>query len=165
MDPLKQFRDELETEYQTTKKFFEIYPEDKNEYSPHPKSMKMAHLATHIGEIFGWAGFMLNSSEIDLAQGGMQPKLLTTKEDLLKVLEDNYKSSEEALEKAKEEDLEPNWSLKNDGHTLSSWTKYGAIRHSLSQITHHRAQLGVYYRLNDIQLPGSYGPTADLQDF
>lgn len=165
MDTLKQFRDELEAEYQTTKKFFETYPKDKNDYSPHPKSMKMAHLATHIGEIFGWAGFMLNSSEIDLAQGGMQPKLLTTKEDLLKVLEDNYKSSEEALEKAKEEDLEPNWSLKNDGHTLSSWTKYGAIRHSLSQITHHRAQLGVYYRLNDIQLPGSYGPTADLQDF
>lgn len=165
MDTLKQFRDELEAEYQMTKKFFEIYPEDKNEYSPHPKSMKMAHLATHIAEIFGWAGFMLNSSEIDLAQGGMQPKLLTTKEDLLKVFEDNYKGSKEALEKAKEEDLEPNWSLKNDGHTLSSWTKYGAIRHSLSQITHHRAQLGVYYRLNDIQLPGSYGPTADLQGF
>jgi uncharacterized damage-inducible protein DinB len=165
MDPLKQFRDELEAEYHTTKKFFEIYPEDKNDYSPHPKSMKTAHLATHIAEIFGWAGFMLNSSEIDLAKGGMQPKLLTTKEDLLKVFEDNYKSSKEALEKASEADLELTWSLKNDGQTLSSWTKYGAIRHSLSQITHHRAQLGVYYRLNDIQLPGSYGPTADLQSF
>lgn len=165
MDPLKQFSEELEAEYHTTKKFFEIYPEDKNNYSPHPKSMKMAHLATHIVEIFGWAGFMLNSSEIDLAQGGMQPKLLTTKEDLLKTFENNYKSSKEALEKATEADLEPTWSLKNDGHTLSSWTKYGAIRHSLSQITHHRAQLGVYYRLNDIQLPGSYGPTADLHGF
>lgn len=125
----------------------------------------MAHLATHIAEIFGWAGFMLNSSEVDLAEGGMQPKLLTTKGDLLKVLDDNYKASREALEKATEADLEPSWSLKNDGQTLSSWTKYGAIRHSLSQITHHRAQLGVYYRLIDIQLPGSYGPTADLQDF
>lgn len=165
MDPLKQFRDELEAEYQTTKKFFEIYPEDKNEYTPHPKSMKMAHLATHIAEIFGWAGFMLNSSEVDLAQGGMQPKLLTTKEDLLKVFEENYKSSMEALQKATEKDLEPSWSLKNNGQTLSSWTKYGAIRHSLSQVTHHRAQLGVYYRLNDIPLPGSYGPTADLQNF
>ena len=165
MDTLKQFRDELEAEYQTTRKFFEIYPEDKNDYSPHPKSMKMAHLATHIAEIFGWAGFMLNSSELDLAQGGMQPKLLTTKEDLITVFEDNYKSSKEALEKANEEDLDPTWSLKNDGHVLSSWTKYSAIRHSLSQITHHRAQLGVYYRLNNIQLPGSYGPTADLQGF
>ena len=165
MDPLKQFRDELEAEYQTRKKFFEIYPEDKNEYSPHPKSMKMAHLATHIAEIFGWAGFMLNSSELDFAKSSLRPKLLTTREDLLKVLEDNYKSSKEALEKATEKDLEPSWSLKNNGQTLSSWTKYGAIRHSLSQITHHRAQLGVYYRLNDIQLPGSYGPTADLQSF
>ncbi len=165
MDTLKQFREELEAEYQTTKKFFEIYPEDKNDYSPHPKSMKMAHLVTHIAEIFGWAGFMLQSSELDFAQGGMQPKLLTTKDELLKVFEDNYNSSIEALEKATEADLEPSWSLKNDGHTLASWTKYAAIRHSLSQITHHRAQLGVYYRLNDIQLPGSYGPTADLQGF
>jgi len=165
MEPLKQFRDELEAEYQTTKKFFEIYPEDKNDYSPHPKSMKMAHLVTHIAEIFGWTGFMLNSSELDFAKSSLRPKLLTTKEDLLKVFEDNYKASKEALEKATEKDLEPSWSLKNDGHTLSSWTKYGAIRHSLSQITHHRAQLGVYYRLNDIQLPGSYGPTADVQGF
>lgn len=165
MDTLKQLKDELKGEYETTKKFFEIYPEDKNDYTPHPKSMKMSHLATHIAEIFGWAGFMLNSSEVDLSQGGMQPKLLTTKEDLLRVFEENYKGSEEALAKAKEEDLNPIWSLKNDGKTLSSWTKYGAIRHGLSQITHHRAQLGVYYRLNEIQLPGSYGPTADLQSF
>jgi len=165
MDTLKQLRDELEAEYQTTKKFFEIYPEDKIDYAPHPKSMKMSHLVTHIAEIFGWAGFMLDSSELDFAKSDLSPKLLTTKEELLEVFEHNYKTSKEALENANEDDLNPTWSLKNDGHVLSSWTKYEAIRHSLSQITHHRAQLGVYYRLNDIQLPGSYGPTADLQGF
>nr|WP_314494572.1 DinB family protein [uncultured Chryseobacterium sp.] len=165
MDTLKQLREELVAEYQTTLQFFEIYPDDKNDYSPHPKSMKMAHLATHIAEIFGWMGFMLSSSEVDLAKSGMQPQLITTREDLLKTFENNYRSSKQALEKAKEEDLLPDWSLKNDGQTLSSWTKYGAIRHSVNQITHHRAQLGIYYRLNDIQLPGSYGPTADIQDF
>lgn len=165
MDTLKQLRDELETEYQTTKRFFEIYPDDKNNYTPHPKSMKMMHLATHISEVFGWAGFMLNSSELDFAKGGMEPKYLTTKDDLLKVLEENHKASQEALQKASENDLEPRWALKNDGHELASWTKYEAIRHSLNQITHHRAQLGVYYRLNDIELPGSYGPTADNPNF
>ena len=70
-----------------------------------------------------------------------------------------------ALETAKEEDLIPSWTIKNDGHKLASWSKYGAIRHSLNQITHHRAQLGVYYRLNDIPLPASYGPSADSQNF
>lgn len=165
MDTLKQLRDELETEYHTTKKFLEIYPDDKNDYAPHPKSMKMMPLATHIAEVFGWAGFMLNSSELDFAKSGMQPKVLSTKAELLQILEENHKASQAALEKASEEDLKPNWALKNDGHELASWTKYAAIRHSLNQITHHRAQLGVYYRLNEIQLPGSYGPTADIQSF
>ncbi|MCH5600915.1 DinB family protein [Niabella ginsengisoli] len=69
------------------------------------------------------------------------------------------------MEKATEADLEPFWSLKYNGNKLAEWTKYAAIRHSLNQITHHRAQLGVYYRLNDIKVPGSYGPSADDQNF
>lgn len=165
MDTLKQLKDELKAEYKTTKKFFEIFPEDKIDYQPHPKSMKISHLVTHIGEVFGWAGFMLNSSELDFAKSGMEPKLLTKKDELLKVLNENYEASQKALENATEQDLEPSWALKNDGHELASWTKYAAIRHSLDQITHHRAQLGVYYRLNDIELPGSYGPTADHPNF
>lgn len=165
MDTLKQLKTELDTEYQTTKRFLEIFPDDKNDYKPHPKSMKMMHLATHITEVFGWPGFMLNSSELDFAKSGMEPKLLTTKDELLKILEENHKASMQALDKASEDDLEPRWALKNDGQELSSWTKYEAIRHSLNQISHHRAQLGVYYRLNDIELPGSYGPTADNPNF
>jgi len=165
MDTLKQLKDELKAEYKTTKKFFEIFPEDKIDYQPHPKSMKISHLVTHIGEVFGWAGFMLNSSELDFAKSGMEPKLLTKKDELLKVLNENYEASQKALENATEQDLEPSWALKNDGHELASWTKYAAIRHSLDQITHHRAQLGVYYRLNDIDLPGSYGLTADHPNF
>lgn len=165
MDTLKQLKTELDTEYQTTKQFLEIFPDDKNDYKPHPKSMKMMHLATHITEVFGWPGFMLNSSELDFAKGGMEPKHLTTKDELLNVLEENHKASIQALDTASEDDLEPRWALKNDGHELASWTKYEAIRHSLNQISHHRAQLGVYYRLNDIGLPGSYGPTADNPNF
>lgn len=165
MDTLKQLKTELDTEYQTTKRFLEIFPDNKNDYKPHPKSMKMMHLATHITEVFGWPGFMLNSSELDFAKGGMEPKHLTTKDELLNVLEENHKASIQALDTASEDDLEPRWALKNDGHELASWTKYEAIRHSLNQISHHRAQLGVYYRLNDIGLPGSYGPTADNPNF
>lgn len=165
MDTLAQFKDELGAEYQTTRKFFEIYPEEKNDYKPHEKSMSMTHLVTHIAEVFGWADTMLKTSDLDFANTDYQPKKLSTKEDLLQKLDENYKSSIVAIDNAKEDDLTSTWALKNNGEELAKWTKYGSIRHSLNQITHHRAQLGVYYRLNDIPLPGSYGPSADHQEF
>jgi len=165
MDTLSQFKDEFETEYQTTRKFFEVYPENKNEYAPHEKSMKMMPLATHIAEVFGWPDIMLKTSDLDFATSGYQPKQLSSKQDLLQVLDENFKSAKEALNNAKEENLNDTWALKNDGHELAKWSKYGSIRHALNQITHHRAQLGVYYRINDIPLPGSYGPSADDQSF
>lgn len=165
MDTLSQFKDEFENEYQTTRKFFEAYPENKNDYSPHEKSMKLMPLATHISEIFGWPDTILKTSEVDFANGDFQPKHLSTKEDLLQTLDDNFKSAQESLGRAKEEDLNEYWALKNSGHEVAKWTKYGSIRHALNQITHHRAQLGVYYRLNEIPLPGSYGPSADNQGF
>lgn len=165
MDTLSQLKDELQDEYQTTRKFFEIFPEGKNDYAPHEKSMKMMPLATHIAEVFGWADTMLKTADLDFANTDYQPKKLSTKEDLLKALDENYKLSNEALSNATEDDLNQSWALKNNGQELAKWSKYGSIRHSLNQATHHRAQLGVYYRLNDIPLPGSYGPSADYQGF
>ncbi|WP_449400106.1 DinB family protein [Chryseobacterium wanjuense] len=165
MDTLSQLKNELQDEYQTTRKFFEIFPEGKNDYAPHEKSMKMMPLATHIAEVFGWADTMLKTSDLDFANTDYQPKKLSTREDLLKVLDENYKLSNEALSNATEDDLSQSWALKNNGHELAKWSKYGSIRHSLNQATHHRAQLGVYYRLNNIPLPGSYGPSADYQGF
>lgn len=164
MELLTELRKEFDHEYQTTKKFFDIFPEGKNDYKPHEKSMKLLPLATHIAEIFGWPGFMISTSELDFADGGERPKI-ETKEDLIKNLDENYQKSKEALAGVTVEDLEPTWALKMKGQELASWTKYGAIRHSLNQATHHRAQLGVYYRLNDIPLPGSYGPSADDASF
>ncbi|MEG0928252.1 MULTISPECIES: DinB family protein [Chryseobacterium] len=165
MDTLSQFKNELEAEYQTTRKFFETYPDSKNEYAPHEKSMKLMPLATHIAEIFEWPNTMLKTSDLDFGSGDYQPKKLSTKEDLLQALDQNFKSGKQALEEAHENDLNGTWALKNNGQELAKWTKYESIRHALNQITHHRAQLGVYYRLNDIPLPGSYGPSADYQGF
>ena len=164
MDTLKQLRDELTYEYKVTRKFFELYPDDKNEYAPHEKSMKMNPLVRHIAAIFGWPGVILHTSEIDIAQADESEKVENTSQ-LLKVLDKEFNASIPALEKAKETDLEPNWAITMEGKELMKWTKYGAIRHSLDQITHHRAQLGVYYRLLNIDIPSSYGPSADDQSF
>lgn len=165
MDTLSQLKSELQGEYQTTKKFIELFPDGKNDYAPHEKSMKMMPLATHLVEVFEWPNTILNTSELDFAKGDYKPSVLSTKEDLLKKLDEDYEAGKKALENVQEDDLSPSWTIKNNGQELASWSKYGAIRHALNQITHHRAQLGVYYRLNNIPLPGSYGPSADSPSF
>ncbi|MDT7829388.1 DinB family protein [Pricia sp. S334] len=164
MDTLKQLRDELTYEYTVTKKFFDKYPEGKNNYAPHEKSMKMIDLVSHIAAIFGWPPAILNTSELDISEADKTEKT-ANKAQLKSVLDQEFKASLAALEQASESDLEPKWALTMDGQKLMEWSKYGAIRHGLNQITHHRAQLGVYYRLLDISVPASYGPSADDQSF
>lgn len=165
MDTLNQLKSELEHEYNTTKMFFGLCPANKGDYAPHPKSMKMKNLVSHIAEIFGWPAMILSTDTLDFGKGDYKPTVINSREELLKKLDEDYQSSKTALGSAKEDDLTPNWSISNNGQKLAEWTKYGAIRHGLNQIIHHRAQLGVYYRMNDISLPGSYGPSADSQDF
>lgn len=165
MNTIAQLKDELKNEYQTTRNFFERFPDGKNEYAPHEKSMKMMPLASHIAEVFAWPSMILQTSELDFGKGDYQPESPTTKDELLAKLDKDYKAGIASLETASEDQLEPNWAIKMNGQTLAEWTKYGAIRHALNQATHHRAQLGVYYRLNDIPLPSSYGPSADNQNF
>jgi uncharacterized damage-inducible protein DinB len=162
MDTLKNLEDELTYEYETTKKFLNNFPKDKNDYAPHEKSMKMMDLTTHIVDIFGWPQMILATEYLDLS-AGYTPEKMNDKKDLQAQLEKQYQQGMHALENAKEEALKPNWSIQMNGQKLMEWTKYGAIRHSLNQITHHRAQLGVYYRLLNIAVPGSYGPSADDQ--
>ena len=160
MDTLKNLKDELTEEYHTTKKFLNNFPADKNEYAPHEKSMKLMDLTTHIVDIFGWPPLILNSDCLDFATG-YRPEKMNNKADLQTQLEKQYNAGMNVLETAKEEDLKPNWSIQMNGQKIMEWSKYGAIRHGLNQITHHRAQLGVYYRLLGIPVPGSYGPSAD----
>jgi uncharacterized damage-inducible protein DinB len=165
MNPVQQLKSELQNEYEITKNFIDRFPEGKNDYAPHTKSMKMMPLATHLVEIFEWPSTILKTAELDFAAGEYKPTVLSTKAELTAKLEQDFEAGKEALENAQEEDLNPMWTIKNEGQKLASWTKYEAIRHALNQITHHRAQLGVYYRLNDIPLPSSYGPSADSQNF
>lgn len=165
METLPILKKEFQDEYQTTKKFFEVFPDGKNEYSPHEKSMKMMLLATHIAEIFGWAAIMLETEKLDFAAGDYMPTILTTKTELQQKLEDDFQKNKETLEKTTEKDLEGRWTMNMGETVLMDFNKYEALRHALNQIVHHRAQLGVYYRLNDIPLPGSYGPSADAENF
>jgi uncharacterized damage-inducible protein DinB len=123
--------------------------------------MKMMALAAHIAEVFEWPHTILTTDTLDFAKGEYQPAKPANKAELVKKLEADYKTGMEALGKIEEKDLYPKWSFSMNGAILAEWSKYGAIRHALNQATHHRAQLGTYYRLLDIPVPGSYGPSAD----
>lgn len=164
MDILSQLIDEFNEEYNTTKKFFKAFPEGKNDYAPHQKSMKIKDLSNHIADIFEWPSLILSTSNLDFAEG-YNPEQAESQDALESKLEKGYNASISALKQASTTDLEPKWSIGMNGEKIMEWTKYGAIRHGLNQITHHRAQLGVYYRLLEISVPASYGPSADEQSF
>ena len=165
METLPNLKTEFQQEYETTKKFIENFPVGKNDYAPHEKSMKMMPLATHIVEIVGWPEIILNTEKLDFAAGDYQPLKFTTGEELNQKLEEFYNKSHAALNQLSEDALNGKWAMYMGDQLLADYTKYSAIRHALNQLTHHRAQLGVYYRLNEIPVPGSYGPSADEQNF
>lgn len=156
---------ELTQEYNITKKFLENYPEGQNDYAPHEKSTKLQPLTDHIVDIFNWPALMMNTDYLDFAEGGEQPPAPEDKAGFLKKLDDSYQKGLQALEGASDDQMDQRWQLRMGGKVLADWSKYESLRHALSQITHHRAQLGTYYRMQNIPVPGSYGPSADDQSF
>lgn len=156
---------ELEQEAQTTRKFLALVPFDKAEWAPHEKSMKMMPLSTHIAELPSWISLGLTTDELDFETAPYEPVLVNNNEDLLALFEKSYENGKAELIKAKEEILTKKWVLRNGEQILGDMDKYGIIRIAFSQTTHHRAQLGVYFRLLGIPVPSSYGPSADDQSF
>lgn len=153
--------DELTNEIATTRKFISIIPEDKYDWKPHPKSMSLGVLAVHIAEIAGWPAMSLNTEYWDFAEMPYHPTAFKNNADLLSILNKGELASIQTLESSTEEHLDHKWELRYGDKILLSLTKYGMARHSIDQIIHHRAQLGVFLRLLDIPIPGTYGPSAD----
>ncbi len=165
MSTLNEFLEELNSESIVTRKMLMLIPEDQKDYKPHVKSMSMSILAQHIAELPGWATMAFNTEEFDFAKEAYTPKVWNDNQELLALFDQSLSGAQEALKNAKEEDLLPSWILRNGGQILVETTKGGLVRLALSQTIHHRAQLGVYLRLLDIPIPGTYGPSADDQNF
>ncbi|WP_406824392.1 DinB family protein [Pedobacter sp. KACC 23697] len=165
MDIINLLLKELEAEFNITKKFLAILPADKFDWAPHEKSMKMKSLVVHITDLPRWVSLALTTDGLDFETEPYTEPPVESSDDLVKILEKNYAAGKAALEKADESDLNGRWVLSMGKQVLADYSKYETIRHSLSQTTHHRAQLGVYLRLLNIPVPGSYGPSADDQNF
>lgn len=152
---------EMAEEAVTTRKMLSIIPADKLEWRPHPKSMSLRQLASHIGELPGWVAMVLNTTELDFAQNGYTEHNCPSVEAAIELFEQNLASAQERLEKATEEELLPDWTLRNGEVIYVTCTRAEMIRTTFCQLVHHRAQLGVFLRLLNVPIPGSYGPSAD----
>jgi uncharacterized damage-inducible protein DinB len=156
---------EMEQEAQTTRKMLERVPNDKYQWQPHEKSMTIQRLANHIAELPTWVTMTFNTSELDFDKNPYVDNTINNTADLLNFFEESLESGKTSLAGANEADLEKEWTLRKGDYIISVRSKGDIVRMAYSQIVHHRAQLGVYLRLLNIPIPGSYGPSADEQSF
>ncbi len=165
MDIIPMLLKEMEQEAQTTRKMLQRIPEDKYDWQPHKKSMTLGRLATHIAELPGWIKMTFTTDELDFAKGDYKPVVINNNAELLDYFEKSYTDGREYLSKTNENELLKNWTLRNGDQIFNVYTKEEVVRMAFCQTVHHRAQLGVFLRLLDVPIPGSYGPSADETEF
>lgn len=148
-----------------TRKTLERVPEGKPDWAPHPKSMKLGRLAGHLAELSGWAVETINRDSLDIHPPNgpqFQPLIMGSRKQLLETFDKNAAAARAALAGASDENLLGSWTLLAGGQKIFSMPRLAVLRSFvLSHIIHHRAQLGVYLRMNDVPVPSLYGPSAD----
>ena len=150
---------EFEMEMATTRKLLERVPSDKGTWKPHPKSFSLGHLAQLVATMPSWMTTMLTAPELDLAKApGYSLEPTAT---LLGKFDQGVRGAREALTATRDADFEVPWSLKHGARVLFTAPRMAVVRQHINHMVHHRGQLSVYLRLNDVPLPSMYGPTAD----
>jgi uncharacterized damage-inducible protein DinB len=156
---------EFDEEMKNTRKILECVPDGKFEYQPHPKSMQLGRLATHIAELPSWATTTLSTEVLEMGSD-WKPQIATTQKQLLETFDKGVAEAREKISAATDADWQVIWSFKYDGKTIMSMPRSAVVRSVvMNHLIHHRAQLGVFLRLNDIAIPGMYGPSADEMKF
>ena len=153
---------EMEQEAKTARACLERVPADKFGWQPHEKSMEMGRLASHISEMFQWTGSTLEKDVLDFATMDYKPFEPKTTEDLLEHLDKGVAEAIESLKNAPDEAFMKDWTMRNGEQVYFTMPKIAVMRgFVMNHIIHHRGQLSVYLRLNDIPVPSIYGPSAD----
>ena len=160
---------EFDQEMASTRKALERVPENRFGWKPHEKSGAMGWLAAHIAHLPGWLVMTMKQDSLDLAPGGVQvqpPPPPKDSKELLAAFDKNVKEARAALAAASDAELMKPWSLLNNGTVMMTLPKAAVVRSFvMNHLIHHRAQLGVYLRLNNIAVPAIYGPSADESAF
>ena len=156
---------EFDHEMANTRKTLERVPDDKFDWKPHQKSFSMGGLATHLATLPSWAAITIQKDGIDIAPLGEPPprsEPCNSRDELLARFDGHIAAARAAIAGASDEDLLKTWTLLAGGKTIFAIPRIAALRSFvMNHNVHHRAQLGVYLRLNDIPVPSIYGPSAD----
>ena len=156
---------EFDHEMTTTRKLLERVPDDRLDWKPHAKSYSLGQLAQHVATIPMWGSVTINATELDLGAGSAPPAM-RSRQELLAAFDQNAAATRAALVGKTDAELMVPWTLKNSGRTIFSSPKAVVWRSFvLSHLIHHRGQLSVYLRLQDVPVPSIYGPSADESAF
>ena len=152
---------EFDHEMENTRKSLERIPEGKFDWKPHQKSATLGQLATHLATINHWTEAIIGQDSFDVSTAPPQPAL-KSRQEILDAFDKNAASARKAISGATDEQFMKPWSLVSKGQTVFTLPRIGVVRSFvLNHTIHHRAQLGVYLRLNDVPVPSIYGPSAD----
>lgn len=156
---------EFEHEMAGTRKVLERVPDDKLDWKAHPKSNSIGWVAAHLAEIPGWVEGTLKQDSWDINPEGGEPyktPAISSRQEALDMFDKNVADAREAIASTSDADYMKEWSLLSAGQPMITMPRIGVIRSFvLNHAIHHRAHLCVYLRLNDIPVPGLYGPSAD----
>lgn len=153
---------EFDEEMKKTRTMLERVPEDKKDFAPHPKSMPLNKLAPHIAQLSGFGLTILTTPELDFSKSSFQPLPFESAAQLVHAFDEGATKARAALKSTPDEAWTQNWQLSFGGKPIFSGSRFLAYRQMfLNHLVHHRAQLGVYLRLNEKPVPATYGPSAD----
>ena len=152
---------EFDEEMKNTRKLLECVPDGKFDYQPHPKSMTLGRLASHVAELPSWAGVTLETELLELGPE-FKAEIATSRADLLQKFDRGVAEARQKIAAAADDAWQKTWTFKYAGQTVLSMPRSAVMRGTiLNHLIHHRAQLGVFLRLNNVAIPGMYGPSAD----
>jgi uncharacterized damage-inducible protein DinB len=156
---------EFDHEMRVTRSLLAVVPEAKAEWKPHERSMSMGQLALHLANLLQWAVLSLEAAEYDMDAGNSaatQERKFESTTNLLATFDENVQQARAKIDQAGDADLMAPWTLKKGVKAYFTMPKVAVLRSFvMNHGIHHRGQLSVYLRLNDVPLPNIYGPTAD----
>jgi uncharacterized damage-inducible protein DinB len=153
---------EYDEEVKRSRATLERVPMDKGTFAPHAKSMPLEKLAPHLAQLGGFGLEILTTPELDFAQRTFTRVPFESQAQLVKVLDDGAAKVRAALKATPDSAWTENWKLSAGGKPIFAGSRFLAYRQMfVNHIIHHRAQLGVYLRLNGVAVPATYGPSAD----
>jgi uncharacterized damage-inducible protein DinB len=153
---------EFDHEMKVTRRVLERMPMADGAWKPHEKSMSLGRLASHVGDIPGWAGVIVQKPYFEMSEGDYKPVTHTSAEALLADFDQKVALARAAIDSMSDEEMMSSWEFRVKGQVMLKMSKVGVIRSLLmNHLIHHRGQCSVYLRLKSIPVPSIYGPSAD----